>query len=444
MNAHADKIQKNKSQSVSAAESQMNSGGESTFQFVDNRPEAVAQRKLQEMPNNSPHVKQLRVFQEIAKNSPQTKHAAQMSSMPVSLCSPAATIQRVDTVLGAGAQVAITAGMNLNSPYTGNLYLRGIANQLTGAGLSPGDTQNLMTAMGIAIRYQGKYTRCATVAANMATANVPFALIRPLILNHAVGMPAGNHADLTGLATDLRAWTYGHVNPLMTGPNPNAFTLTELGNIARRVPANASADALTYIGFVGWVAGAIENIAIGRGAGNPNNLTVAEWVAIGTNLPVDDHATTIAIAQIPGWQAVNLANLATQFAGVGGADIAHWTLVAAVLPNLPAEIAAVVPLAGRVTIVNAITANRLTGPQLTALLAHNQLGNRDNLARCFAEVRLTSGAHLLTLLDTIGAGRLTGLQLIALLQEGNLANSAELVSLINEEMGSSLLLTHGR
>ena len=40
MNTHADKTQENKSQSVSNETSQKQSSGESTFQFVDNRPEA--------------------------------------------------------------------------------------------------------------------------------------------------------------------------------------------------------------------------------------------------------------------------------------------------------------------------------------------------------------------------------------------------------------------
>lgn len=52
MNTHADKTQENKNQSVANAVSQMKRGGESTFQFVDNRPEAAAQRKLQEMADN--------------------------------------------------------------------------------------------------------------------------------------------------------------------------------------------------------------------------------------------------------------------------------------------------------------------------------------------------------------------------------------------------------
>ena len=53
MNTHADKTQENKSQSVTTAFAQKQKGGAS-FQFVDNRPEAIAQRKLQEVANNRP------------------------------------------------------------------------------------------------------------------------------------------------------------------------------------------------------------------------------------------------------------------------------------------------------------------------------------------------------------------------------------------------------
>lgn len=81
MNTHADKTQENKSQSVTNGESQLQSGGESTFQFVDNRPEAVAQRKLQEMANNSSQISQLRGFQAMANNSPQAQLTTQLQSM---------------------------------------------------------------------------------------------------------------------------------------------------------------------------------------------------------------------------------------------------------------------------------------------------------------------------------------------------------------------------
>lgn len=52
MNTHADKKQENKSQPVADVLSQKQSSEESTFQFIDNRPEVVAQRKLQAMANN--------------------------------------------------------------------------------------------------------------------------------------------------------------------------------------------------------------------------------------------------------------------------------------------------------------------------------------------------------------------------------------------------------
>jgi hypothetical protein len=68
MNTHADKTQENKSQSVAHEISQKQSDSVSTFQFVDNRPEGFAQRKLQELANNSHHVSQLRAFQEMADN----------------------------------------------------------------------------------------------------------------------------------------------------------------------------------------------------------------------------------------------------------------------------------------------------------------------------------------------------------------------------------------
>ena len=72
MHTHTDKTQEAKIQSVSNENSQKESGGHSTFQFVDNRPIAIAQRKLQEMANNSPQVKQSAQLQAMADN-----HSAQ-------------------------------------------------------------------------------------------------------------------------------------------------------------------------------------------------------------------------------------------------------------------------------------------------------------------------------------------------------------------------------
>jgi hypothetical protein len=78
MNTHADKKQENKNQSVASAVSQKQSGGKSTFQFVDNRPEAVAQRKLEKMANNSPQARQAEQLQAMADNySAQHQNAIQ-------------------------------------------------------------------------------------------------------------------------------------------------------------------------------------------------------------------------------------------------------------------------------------------------------------------------------------------------------------------------------
>jgi hypothetical protein len=72
MNTHADKTQENKSQAVANSLPKQQSNGEPAFHFVDNRPEAIAQKKLQEMANNSPQVKQLTAIREMFdKNSTQ-------------------------------------------------------------------------------------------------------------------------------------------------------------------------------------------------------------------------------------------------------------------------------------------------------------------------------------------------------------------------------------
>lgn len=78
MITHANKTRENRSQSVSGADPQLKSVGESAFAFEDNRPEAFVQRKLQEMANNSPRIAQLRSFQDMADNGSKSKQAVQL------------------------------------------------------------------------------------------------------------------------------------------------------------------------------------------------------------------------------------------------------------------------------------------------------------------------------------------------------------------------------
>lgn len=81
MNSHADKTQENKNQSVANGFAQMEESSESAFQFVDNRPTAISQRKVQETANNSSKISQLRAFQEMANNSPQAKQTIQLQDI---------------------------------------------------------------------------------------------------------------------------------------------------------------------------------------------------------------------------------------------------------------------------------------------------------------------------------------------------------------------------
>ena len=69
MKSHADKGQENRSRAA-AERSKKASRHLSAFQFVDNRPEAIAQRKLQEIADNSPQVRQLKGLQQMVNISP--------------------------------------------------------------------------------------------------------------------------------------------------------------------------------------------------------------------------------------------------------------------------------------------------------------------------------------------------------------------------------------
>ncbi|WP_395303777.1 hypothetical protein [Enterobacter sp. ECC-019] len=74
MNTHAGKKQENKSQSATNAVFQKQRGGESIFQFVDNRPEVIAQRKMQEMVSNSPSAKQAAQLRPMVDNRSTKQH----------------------------------------------------------------------------------------------------------------------------------------------------------------------------------------------------------------------------------------------------------------------------------------------------------------------------------------------------------------------------------
>jgi hypothetical protein len=81
MYAQPEKPKENKSKGVINAVMQKKSNLKQGFRSVDNRPEMTAQRKRQEMANNSPQVRQLSAFQEIADHSFQTKQTPQLQAI---------------------------------------------------------------------------------------------------------------------------------------------------------------------------------------------------------------------------------------------------------------------------------------------------------------------------------------------------------------------------
>jgi hypothetical protein len=86
MNTHADKIQKDKSRSAANKASQKRVGKEASFKFVDNRHEAIVQRKLQKLADNRPQGEQTAKMQGmIEKNASQIKQQIQKKENNIGL-----------------------------------------------------------------------------------------------------------------------------------------------------------------------------------------------------------------------------------------------------------------------------------------------------------------------------------------------------------------------
>ena len=68
MQDHASKNQDNQSRAVANEPSRSQDDRKATFGFVDNRPEAIQLRKLQELADNSPQAEKTAQFQTMADN----------------------------------------------------------------------------------------------------------------------------------------------------------------------------------------------------------------------------------------------------------------------------------------------------------------------------------------------------------------------------------------
>jgi len=81
VNIHTAKTSETKSQANANSLPKLQANSESSVQFADKRPEAIAQGEMHEMANNSPQVSQLKSFQAMANNSPQAKQTAQLQKI---------------------------------------------------------------------------------------------------------------------------------------------------------------------------------------------------------------------------------------------------------------------------------------------------------------------------------------------------------------------------
>lgn len=100
MTTHADKTQNTKSQQTSNVSAKSQGVQELGLQLVDKGRETTAQRKLQEMANQSPQVKQLRVFQEIANNHPKENNAVQFQEIADNYSSQKSPFQKKENNTG--------------------------------------------------------------------------------------------------------------------------------------------------------------------------------------------------------------------------------------------------------------------------------------------------------------------------------------------------------
>jgi hypothetical protein len=76
MKTHADKAQSQQRQSTAKQAAEKHGGGESTRQFVSHRPDAIAQRQLQEVADKSRRVQKLMALEELAAHSPRATQDA--------------------------------------------------------------------------------------------------------------------------------------------------------------------------------------------------------------------------------------------------------------------------------------------------------------------------------------------------------------------------------
>ncbi|MEO6175903.1 MAG: M91 family zinc metallopeptidase [Flavobacterium circumlabens] len=118
MNIQSDQTRENQMQSVANSVAQKGIGGKSAFQLVDNRPETIVQRKLQEAINSSSQVKKLMAFDQRVKRKNPADQVAQFKS------SQNEPIQLLRTATSFNKEIEGAGGV------TSNIFFKAITNGL--------------------------------------------------------------------------------------------------------------------------------------------------------------------------------------------------------------------------------------------------------------------------------------------------------------------------
>jgi len=142
----------NKSRAVANSVAQNRSILNHGFGFVDNRPKAVAQRKLQEITNKNPKVNQLKPFREIINNNPNKSTSTVKSILQYREVEPGvlqregsglASDEAIEAYTGAGKTI-FDAWQTLNSINRAVCIGKLVNNQLKSIGVHPCSTNGSM------------------------------------------------------------------------------------------------------------------------------------------------------------------------------------------------------------------------------------------------------------------------------------------------------------
>lgn len=280
MNTYTDKTSENKSQSVAKVAFQKE--GDNGSVFTDNRPEAIAQRKLQEMASNSSRVKQLKSLQAMADSSPKVVQTKSSGKMPGN--KNVVQLYPVGGVSGAFVSAPGRPGGHSNAgtkdAIIDDIFSRAPRNDFEAALKS-------MTIGNAKIQLRGSW---------LSTNNCAICHKQPIsdIENRIVA--AANHAPLGAHSLDFVSWIGTLFNPDPLG------LLGSAAAIAAKIAAN-TASAAEISELISLIDRSPSNLFIGD---SPTNSGIG--AAFDFNLDVSDPTDTAPAPASPRSSAIYAAD----------------------------------------------------------------------------------------------------------------------------------------